>query len=383
MQTVKLYETDAYISEFNATVLSCEKVGKFYETVLDKTAFFPEGGGQSADKGTIDNIEVVDVQIKDNVIVHMTKKPVEQREVSCKLDWNLRFRRMQNHSGEHLLSGIAHEMFGCTNVGFHMGNEITVDFDIELTPEQIDLIETKANEGIYKNAKIKVEFPSEDELQILDYRSKLELTEDVRIVTIEGFDVCACCAPHVATTGEIGIVKVLSSMRHRGGVRLQIICGYDAFEDYCIKTKNLYEIAVRLCAKHNHELEAFNKLCQENSELKQKNAVLSSELIYSKLSGANSINGITAYFEKSDDMQYVRNLALESAKAYSGISAVFSGHNNNMKFAVASNDTSVKSFGSLLREAFSAKGGGSDELIQGNINATQEEITDFLNKVKI
>lgn len=383
MQTIKLYETDAYISEFNANVLSCEKVGKLYETVLDKTAFFPEGGGQSADSGTIDGIEVVDVQIKNNVIVHMTKKPIELREVSCKLDWNLRFRRMQNHSGEHLLSGIAHEMFGCTNIGFHMGNEITVDFDVELTSEQIEIIESKANEGIYKNVKINTAFPSEVELQKLDYRSKLELTEDVRIVTIEGYDVCACCAPHVAATGEIGIVKILSSMRHRGGTRLQIICGYDAFEDYCTKAKNLYEIAVKLCAKHNHELESFNKLCQENSDLKQKNASLSAELISAKISCAANINGYTVYFEKSDDMQYVRNLALESAKIYSGISAVFSGENNNIKFAIASNDTSVKQFGASLCEVFSAKGGGSDELIQGNIVATKEELSDFLNKVNL
>ncbi len=383
MQTIKLYEADSYLSEFNATVISCEKVGKLYETVLDKTAFFPEGGGQPADKGTINNIEVVDVQIKDNVIVHRTKHPINIGEVYCKLDWELRFRRMQNHSGEHLLSGIAHELFGCTNVGFHMGNEVTVDFDIELTPEQIEFIESKANEAIYNNVSITAEFPSQEDLNNLDYRSKLELTEDIRIVTIEGYDICACCAPHVSKTGEIGIIKVLSSMRHRGGVRLQIICGYDAFEDYCIKTKNLYEIAVKLCAKHNHELEAFNKLCQENADLKQKITAISSELISAKISAVTNVNGIAVYFEGSDDMQYIRNLALESAKVYSGISAVFSGQNSNMKFAVASNDTSVKEIGTMLREAFSAKGGGSDELIQGNITAVQQDIIDFLNKVKI
>lgn len=383
MQTIKLYETDSYLSEFNATVISCEKVGKLYETVLDKTAFFPEGGGQSADKGTINNIEVLDVQIKDDVIVHMTKKPIDTGVADCRLDWKLRYSRMQNHSGEHLLSGIAHEMFGCTNVGFHMSNEITVDFDIELTPEQIEIIESKANEGIYKNASITAEFPSQEELNKLDYRSKLELTEDIRIVTIEGYDICACCAPHVSKTGEIGIIKILSSMRHRGGVRLQIICGYDAFKDYCIKTKNLHEIAVKLCAKHNHELEAFNKLCQENSDLKQKITAISSELISAKISSVTNFNGVSVYFENSDDMQYIRNLALESAKVYSGISAVFSGQNSNMKFAVASNDTSVKEIGAMLRETFLAKGGGSDDLIQGNITAAQQEIIDFLDKVKI
>ena len=383
MQTLKLYETDSYIADFTAEVLSCEKNGKTYDVILDQTAFFPEGGGQSADSGTINGIPVIDVQTKDGVIIHKTKAAVEIGYASCKLDWNIRFRQMQNHTGEHLLSGIAHKMFGCTNVGFHMGNETTVDFDVELTRDQIDIIELEANKAIYSNAPVSVDFPAADTLNSLDYRSKLELTEDVRIVTIEGYDVCACCAPHVKSTGEIGIVKVLSSMRHRGGTRLQIICGLDAFEDYCTKADNLYEIAVRLCAKHNQELSAFNKLCEENNELKQKNVSLAGELISVKISDPQKINGIAVYFENSTDMQYVRNLVLESAKHHKGISAVFSGQDKNYKFAVASADASVKAIGDLLRSEFSAKGGGSDELIQGNISAVKDDLIKFLNKVEI
>lgn len=383
MQTIKLYETDSYISDFTAEVLCCEKQGKTYDVILDKTAFFPEGGGQSADCGTINGVNVIDVQIKDGVITHKTNSAIDIGTASCCIDWNIRFRRMQNHTGEHLLSGIAHEMFGCTNVGFHMGSEITVDFDVELTREQIALIELKANKAIYENVPVKIDFPEEDILNNLDYRSKLELTEDVRIVTIEGYDVCACCAPHVKTTGEIGIIKVLSSMRHRGGTRLQIICGLDAFEDYRVKANNLYEIAVKLCAKHNQELAAFNKLCEENTELKQKNVILTNELISVKVSDPRKINDIAIYFENSTDMQFVRNLVLESAKLHKGISAVFSGKDENFKFAVASADSSVKPLCDLLRAEFSAKGGGSDELIQGNISANKEEIISFLSKVEI
>ena len=380
MQTIKLYESDAYLNEFDSEVLSCTANGKFYDVILDKTAFFPEGGGQQADTGTINGTEVIDVQIKDGIIIHKTKKQIEPGNAHCKLDWDVRFRRMQNHSGEHILSGIANKLYGCTNVGFHMGNEITVDFDIELSSEQIELIESKANQAVYENVAIKAEFPSPEELETLEYRSKLELTENVRIVTIEGYDVCACCAPHVARSGEIGIIKVLSSMRHRGGTRLQIICGKDAFEDYCTKASNLYEIAVKLCAKHNHELDAFNKLCQENAELKQAYASLNNELIEIKINNSQKINGITIYFEQSNDMQFVRNLALESAKKYNGISVVFSGTENNYKFAAASSDISVRDFGNLLRTTFSAKGGGSDELIQGNICATKENLIDFINQ---
>lgn len=383
MQTLKIYETDSYISNFTADVLSCEKNGKTFDVILDKTAFFPEGGGQLADTGKINGVTVLDVQIKNGVIVHKTKTEVQIGAAECSIDWDQRFRRMQNHSGEHILSGIAHEMFGCTNVGFHMGNEITVDFDVELSSEQISLIETKANEAVYKNVLVKVDFPEEKELSTLEYRSKLELTENVRIVTIEGFDVCACCAPHVSSTGEIGIIKVLSSMRHRGGTRLQIICGRDAFEDYCTKAANLYEIAVKLCAKHNHELDAFNKLCQENSDFKQKSVALNNELISLKVANPTVYNGITTYFEKSTDMQFVRNLVLESSKLHKGISAVFSGSDGNLKYAVASSDISVKPFNDLLRSEFSAKGGGSDELVQGNISASCAELIDFISKVTI
>lgn len=383
MQTIKLYDNDAYISVFSAEVISCEKKDKHYEAILDKTAFFPEGGGQPADTGMIADIKVIDVQIKNDEIVHIIKSPLDCGNHLCKIDWDQRYRRMQNHTGEHLLSGIAHEMFGCNNVGFHMGSEVTVDFDKELTAEQLESIETKANEAIYKNVKIEVNFPSPSELENLDYRSKLELTENVRIVTIEGFDICACCAPHVNRTGEIGLVKILSSMKHRGGTRLEMLCGADALDDYRIKTKNLYEIAVRLCAKHNHELDAFNKLCNENEALKQKNVSLVNELNSLRISQPEIINGIYVYFTSDPDMQAARNLALDSAKVYNGISAVFCGNDNNFRYAVASNDINLSDFASSIRTNLSAKGGGSPELLQGSLNSTKEALVDFLNKVKI
>ena len=381
MQTIKLYENDAYISAFTAEVISCVKAEKHYEVVLDKTAFFPEGGGQLADLGFIGNSKVLDVQIKNNEIVHVVNSPVEQRSVLCKIDWDLRYRRMQNHSGEHLLSGIAHEIYDCNNVGFHMGNEISVDFDKYLTQDELESLETKVNDAIYKNVKIRTEFPSSSELETLDYRSKLELTENVRIVTIEGYDICACCAPHVMRTGEIGLVKIISSMKHRGGVRLQILCGADAFEDYRIKAKNLYEIAVRLCAKRNHELEAFNKLCQENETLKQKNTALTNEINSMRLSHPEMINGFYVYFTSDPDMQSARNLALESAKEYKGISAVFCGSDVNYRYAIASNDVNLAEFASLLRTRLSAKGGGSPELLQGSLPASRENIIEFLEQV--
>lgn len=382
MKTVKLYDTDSYISEFKATVLSCEKIDKHFEVVLDKTAFFPEGGGQKADTGTIDSVKVADVQIKDGIIIHKTDSPLTVGdEVNCKLDWETRYRRMQNHSGEHIVSGIANSLYGCTNVGFHMGNEITVDFDIELNQEQISKIETLSNQAVYQNVSITAEYPNKEDLKTLEYRSKLDLQEEVRIVTIEGFDKCACCAPHVKRSGEIGIIKILDSMRHRGGTRLFILCGTDAFEDYCIKAKNLYEIAVTLCAKHNEELSAFKKLYAENSELKQKCAALSKELTQLKSQNAEAVNGITLFFEADADMQAIRNLALETAKQREGVAAVFSVLNGSLKYAISSMNTSVREFAQKLNSEFNGRGGGSDELVQGNITASESDIRKFFNEI--
>ncbi len=212
----------------------------------------------------------------------------------------------------------------------------------------------------------------------MDYRSKLDLTEDVRIVTIDGYDKCACCAPHVKSTGEIGIIKILGSMRHRGGVRLTILCGKDAFEDYCIKTDNLYEIAVALCAKHNEELEAFKRLCNENSELKQKCAALSKELTHLKSKDTPALHGIYIYFDESSDMQAARTLALQSAKEHDGITAVFTGEDGSYKYAISSVQESVRDLAARLNSAFSGRGGGTDELAQGSLKATRSEIEKFL-----
>lgn len=384
MKTVRLYDNDSYISEFNAKVLSCDLKGNSYEVTLDSTAFFPEGGGQTADTGTIDTATVSDVQIKDGIIIHLTDSPLTVgTNVTCRIDWDKRYRKMQNHSGEHIISGLANSLYGCTNVGFHMGNDITVDFDIELTDVQIRQIEALSNEAVYKNVSITAEYPDSATLTNLEYRSKLDLTEDVRIVTIEGYDRCACCAPHVKRSGEIGIIKILNYMRHRGGTRLFIICGKDAFEDYCVKTTNLYEIAVALCAKHNEELIAFRKLCSENSELKQKCAVLSKQLTQLKSQNIEAVNGISIIFENDADMPTIRSLALETAKSSDVIAAIFSGNNNNYKYAVSSMHKSVRDISQKLNATFNGRGGGSDELVQGNINATETDIRNFFNGIQV
>ena len=253
MQTKKLYYENSYIKDFIAEVLSCEESDNKYKVILDKTAFFPEGGGQKPDLGSIGDAVVTYVQEVDGTVFHFLNKPLNIGEFyDCSIDWDIRFRRMQEHSGEHIVSGIVHGIYGYENVGFHMDEDyVTVDFNGELNREQLDDIEERANKAVYADYDIKCWFPDEKELNFLNYRSKLELTENVRLVEIENTDLCACCAPHLKRTGEVGIIKILDFMRHRGGVRIVIKSGLDALRDYRKKYKSVYDVSGLLSAKQD------------------------------------------------------------------------------------------------------------------------------------
>ena len=227
MFTEKLYYTDSHMFEFTATVLDCRDTPKGPALILDRTVFFPEGGGQQADTGSFGGVNILDVHEKDGEILHYCDRPLPAGETAeGRIDAEQRLVRMQNHSGEHVVSGLAHQLYGCENVGFHMGEDfVTIDFDRELSWEQLMEIEERANRVVRDDLPVLCTFPEPEELKNLEYRSKLELTENVRIVEIPGTDCCACCAPHVKHTGEIGLIKVLESERHRGGVRLNLACG--------------------------------------------------------------------------------------------------------------------------------------------------------------
>lgn len=213
--TTRLYYIDSHLFEFTATVLRCEENKGRWETVLDETAFFPEGGGQPADTGILGGVRVINAHEKDGTVFHYCDGPLEPgTRVTGLIDREQRLRRMQNHSGEHILSGTAHRLYGCENVGFHMGDAaVVIDFDRELTREDLQRLETEANEAVRANLPVRTFYPSPKELKHLEYRSKKELQGDVRIVEIPGVDRCACCAPHVSFTGEVGLIKILEAER--------------------------------------------------------------------------------------------------------------------------------------------------------------------------
>ncbi len=308
--TVKLYDGDSRLRSFEAEVLRCEPAGNAWAVTLDQTAFFPEGGGQSADTGTLGGVRVLDVQELNGEIVHTLPSPLPAGErVTGLLDWEIRFRRMQNHSGEHLLSGLVHRTYGYRNVGFHLGDgDVTVDFDGELDREQLDELETAVNRAIAENVPIRCWYPSAEELAALDYRSKLELTENVRLVRIVGYDLCACCAPHVSRTGEIGSLRILDHMRHRGGIRLHLLCGMDALEDARARYRATQAISGLLSVPQLDTPAAVRRVLDELEETKRALEDSRRQLLQLKASAIPVSEGNICIFEPALDPLSLREL---------------------------------------------------------------------------
>lgn len=379
--TQKLYYIDSHLFAFTARVLSCEENKGRWEIILDETAFFPEGGGQPADRGTLSGVNVLDVHERGNEIVHYCDGPLEPDSTADgHVDRELRLCRMQNHSGEHVFSGLAHQLYGCENVGFHMGDgDLTIDFDRELSEEEILMIETKANEAVRENLPIKATFPSKEELSRLEYRSKKELQGDVRIVEIPGVDRCACCAPHVGSTGEIGMIKVLNFERHRGGVRLVLACGMWALRETREKQNSVAEISVLLSAKRNEVAGAVQRLLQERDALKEKNALLAMELVQFKAAQQPKTDGNICLFEVIPDEIAVRELVNLLMEKCGGIAAVFfPAADGGTRYIIGSRSVDLRKVSRDINAGISGRGGGRPEMIQGSATASEDQIRSFI-----
>lgn len=380
--TVKLYEQDAYIKEFTATVVSCEETKGGYALVLDKTAFFPEGGGQAPDKGTLNGAAVLDVQIKEEIIVHTVASPLNAGStVTGVLDWETRFDRMQNHTGEHLVSGVIHKLFGYNNIGFHMNDQlVTLDVDGTLNGEQVALVEQTVNKALYENRKVTPWFPNPEELKSYDYRSKLDLTQGVRLVEIDGYDVCACCAPHVARTGEIGVIKIIDFYPNKQGTRVEMLCGKRAFADYSSLHQNNKEIMGMLSSKRmetpvkvKKEQDAMQALRAEYKTLAQ---TLSWAQLQPKTVGEN-VFGFTPNVSY-DELRYCVNRLQETCQ---GVCALFSQNEQGESiYIVASVAENIQALVKEMNGELQGRGGGKPNFAQGKVSASQAEIEAWLTE---
>ena len=379
MPTIKLYENDSYIKNFSATVVSCEEKDGAYSVVLTQTAFFPEGGGQDADKGKINDADVLDVQIKNDVIYHKVNKPFNvNEEVTCTLDWETRFSRMQNHTGEHIVSGVIHSLFGYNNVGFHMNDTlVTLDVDGPLSDEDIKKVELKANNAIYENKSIKAIYPTAEELPDYDYRSKLDITEGVRLIEIEDYDLCACCAPHVAKTGEIGIIKIVSYIPYKKGTRIEMLCGALALNDYQNLHSTNKAVMNMLSAKRFEIAESVERIQGELSSARAENKKLMSEMATLKMEKHISGNKICVFIDgvSYDELRNCSNSLIEEFE----YCYLFSNTgDDNYIYVVSSKENIVRELVQNLNKAFNGKGGGRDTYAQGKITGTKDEILEYL-----
>ena len=375
--TEKLYYTDSHIHEFSARVLSCEKAKKGFAVVLDKTAFFPEGGGQPADTGIIGPAAVRDVQEQNGEIFHYTDQALTPgEEYACALDWEQRLCRMQNHSGEHIFSGITHKLYGFDNVGFHMGAEcMTIDFSGELSWEQLTEIETLANQAVRDDLPVKTCFPGPEALSQMEYRSKLELTRDVRIVEIPGTDRCACCAPHVKRTGEIGLIKLLSAERHRGGVRIELVCGMDALRECRLMQENVTAVSGLLSAKRAKSAAAVERVLAEQARLKERVAELSMALARLKAERFGYTEGNICVFDKVLDEVALRELVNLLMEKCGGMAGAFSGSDETgYMYIIGSKNIDLRSHSREINAAINGKGGGTAEMIRGRASTSAENI---------
>lgn len=415
--TEKLFYQDSHLCEFTATVSECVSDGGRYQIVLDRTAFFPEGGGQYADTGWLEElpasapenasadnarqsavektahsmnapksaqrIRVLDVQESEGKIRHITDRPAEEGSiVSGFIDWKGRFMKMQQHTGEHIVSGLVHRRFGYDNVGFHLGSvDCTMDFNGEITKEELREIEHEANEAVAENLEIRVSYPSKEEIRALSYRSKIEIEGQIRIVTILGYDVCACCAPHVTRTGEIGMIKLTSVQRYKGGVRVTMLCGFRALDDYERKLSSVKRICAALCAKEDEVSEAVDHLKEECAQLKQRLAEQQKKMLQYKAQEADGQGNVACLFEpelEGEATRILMNLVLDRGHE---LCAVFYGsEQDGYRYVVGSKSLDMRKLSREMNAAFSGRGGGKTEMAQGVLKGNEEELKQWLQE---
>ncbi len=379
MKTEKLYYKDAYIKDFTATVLICEPHERGYAVVLDKTAFFPQEGGQSADTGKIENIEVYDVQEVSGTIYHYTSEPLSVGAcVRCEINFAERFEKMQCHTAEHILSGILHSEYGVENTGFHLGHEdITFDTSSEMTREELASVERLANIAVQRNLPVVTLFPTPEQLSQLTYRSKLELTEDVRIVNIGDVDSCACCAPHVAYTGEIGMIRLVDSVKHKGGSRIRMLAGMRAYNYVTAVMREASAVSVALSAPMTEISDALNNLTSKKDALSAQLSQMGRDMAQLLADAVEPTNGSLAVYYPMLDTDALRSFVNSAAKRVGGTLVVLAGSEGNYKYILHDSSENFAERVKKANAALGGKGGGRAPMAQGSYTAPLDAILEY------
>ena len=381
--THKLYYEDSYCTIFQATVVKCVLSNDQYHVVLDQTAFYPEGGGQSCDTGILENIPVESVYIKEETIYHVIKEPlIVGMPVTGKIDFKRRFDYMQQHTGEHIVSGLINKHYGYNNVGFHLSEDyMTADFDGVLKPDMLLEIENLANMAVYENLPIQVEIFDNEKNIMKEYRSKIEIEGSVRLVTIEGYDTCACCGTHTNYTGEVGIVKIIENQKYKGGSRITILCGRRALRDYEEKTTITGEISQLLSSKPGLLLEAVTKQQQDITHLKQRLTEASTALFKMKAEQhTNKTKNPICIIEENltvEELKCFCNILIEKTEA---VCLIVCEKENGLNYALGCSVENMQPVCKILNQVFDGKGGGK-KVCQGTFKSTLQELKFRLEEV--
>lgn len=434
--TEKVYDSRPYDVTFAASVVTCHAAtnpkdgSRCFAVLLDRTLFFPEQGGQTCDNGTLEpalidegtsftdlpagnfgdissgrnegtgggsNFEEESEESEENIRVNVLHVGIDEKtgiithycdgafsagdRVKGHIDFAHRFSNMQNHTGEHIFSGLVHTAFGYNNVGFHLSDDIvTMDYDGVLSPEEVAAIEYRTNEAIWKNVPVRCFYPSEPELEELDYRSKKELSGPIRIVEVEGYDICACCAPHVKRTGEIGELTVLSAINYKGGTRLSILCGKRAYEYMAGLREQARAVSQSLSVPVNAIASAAEKQLTEKGALKQEIAALQQKILAFQLAQVPSAENNVILFTEASDNVTIRNAVNDLTARHAGYVMLLSG-GSAYRFILGSAKKDCKAALSTLQQTLSAKGGGTREMVQGTISAPRMEIEEAFSRL--
>ncbi|MDO5401602.1 MAG: alanyl-tRNA editing protein [Eubacteriales bacterium] len=379
METRKLFYEDSHLTAFSARVLACEAAPKGFEIVLDATAFYPEGGGQAGDTGTLGGVRVLDTRERAGRIVHLCDGPLTVGQtVAGAIDWAPRFLRMQQHSGEHIVSGILHSRYGCHNTGFHMGADtVTIDFDTVIPAGDLPAIEAQANAAVWQDLPVRCWVPGPEELEAVTYRTKRALAWPVRIVEIPGFDTCACCGTHVKRTGEIGLIKLFSVVGFRGGTRMEMACGSRALEILNDAYDQNRLVSQAFSAKFRETAAAAQRMNELVDRQKYRLVQLRRKITAATAAACQGA-GDVVLFEEDLDGAALRDLADAVAAACGGRAAVFTGSDEaGYTFCLAARAGDLRPETKALTTAFPGRGGGKPTFQQGSVSAAKAEIEAF------
>ena len=392
--TIRLYNEDSQIRTFQGNVLRCtpceepQLKGKYW-AVLDRTAFFPEGGGQSGDVGDLylladkeKNVPVLDTVEQAGEVRHLVAQQIETNApIRGEINWDVRFDRMQQHTAEHIASGIIYAKYGYNNIGFHLADQyVTMDFDGELTKEEVGEVEACINQVVFANREVHITYPSKEELAKIPYRSKIEIEGEVRIVTIPEVDICACCAPQVSKTGEIGTVKITEVQRHRGGVRMTLLAGMRAYSDYKKKYESIKELSHTFSVPDEEVLDGVVKVKTEiqkvKLELQQVQELLITNIVNSVPQEQSKVcifqNGITV----NDSREIVNRLL---RKMHEIVAVFIENETGGYQYVIGSNQYDTRIYSKIFNELYDGRGGGRPNMVQGSVVIDQLVLEDFYN----